>query len=145
MTRLPLDFEIRDRLLDDAQVVFVGGLQNFLDVQRPRLAEDGADRRVRIEQRLDVGVVFGSAFDAAGRTERGDERILPLHVAGALEEFNILRIRAGPAAFDEGHAEIIESLRDADFVVGRKREAFGLGAVTQGGVVDLDICIRSLK
>ena len=43
---LAIGFEIGDRLLDDAQVVFVGGLQNFLDVQCPRFAEDGADGRV---------------------------------------------------------------------------------------------------
>ena len=45
---------------------------------------------LRIEQGLDVGIIFGSAFDAAGGTECGNERILPLHIAGALEEFNIL-------------------------------------------------------
>ena len=43
---LAVGFEIRDGLLDDAQVVFVGGLQNFLDVKRPCLAKDGADGRV---------------------------------------------------------------------------------------------------
>ena len=45
---------------------------------------------LRIKQGFDVGIVFGSAFDAAGGAERGDQRILPLHIAGALEEFNIL-------------------------------------------------------
>ena len=79
------------------------------------------------------------SFDAAGGTKRGNERIFPLHVARALEEFNVLRVGSGPAAFDEGHAEIIESLRDADFVIGRKREAFGLRPVAESRVVDLDL------
>ena len=92
MHALAVGFEIGDGIFDDAQVVFVGGLQDFLDVQRPGFAEDGADGRARIEQGFDVGVVFGSAFDAAGGAERRDQRILPFHVAGALEEFNILRI-----------------------------------------------------
>ena len=87
-------------------------------MKSPRFAEDGADGCVGIKQGFDVGIVFGSAFDTAGGTERGNERILPLHVVGALEEFNIFGIGARPAAFDECHAEVIESLRHADFVVG---------------------------
>ena len=39
-----LRFEIGQTLLDDAQVVVEGGPQHFGDVQRPRFAEDGADR-----------------------------------------------------------------------------------------------------
>ena len=37
--------QIGEALLDDAQVLFVGRAQHFGDVQRPRLADDGADRR----------------------------------------------------------------------------------------------------
>ena len=134
---LAIGFEIRNRLLDDAQIIFKCGEQNFSNVQGPRLAKDGADRRLRIEQRFDVGIIFGSAFDAAGGTEGGDQCILPLHIAGTLEEFNILWIRTGPAAFDEGDAKFIQFLRDADLVIARKREAFRLGSVAEGGVVDL--------
>ena len=131
--------QIGNGLLDDAQVVFQRGEQNIGDMQRPGLAENGADGCLRIEQRLDVGIVFGSAFDAAGGTECGDQRILPFHVAGALEEFNILGVRARPAAFDERHAEIVQFVARCGLCHWRKREAFGLGAIAQGGVVDLDI------
>ena len=37
-------------------------LQNFGDVQRPRFAEDGADRCLRIDQRFDIGIVFRSTL-----------------------------------------------------------------------------------
>ncbi len=127
---MPLDFQIGNRLLDDAQVIVQGCQQDVGNVQRPRFAKESADGRMRIDQGFDVGVVFGPAFDAAGGTEGCDERILPFEVAGALEEFNVLGVGAGPAAFDEGHAKAVEPVGDADFVVGRKREAFGLGAVS---------------
>ncbi len=55
----------------------------------PKMVQTGV---CEIEQGFDVGVVLGSAFDAAGGTERGNQRILPFHVVGALEEFNILWI-----------------------------------------------------
>ena len=134
---LAIGFEIRNRLFDDAQIIFERCEQNFPDVKSPCFAKDGADRRLRIEQRFDVGIVFGSAFDAAGGTERGDERVLPLHIAGALEEFNILRIRTRPAAFDKSDAKFIKFLRDANFVIARKREAFRLRSVAEGSVVNL--------
>ena len=125
-------------MLDEAKIIFVRCLQNFLNVQRPGFAEDSADGRLRVKQRLDVGVVFRAAFDAAGGAERSDERVLPWQVAGALEEFNILWIRSRPAAFDERDAKVIKFLRDTNLVIARKREAFGLRAVAQGGVINLD-------
>ncbi len=42
---------------------------------------------------------------------------LPRHVARALEELGVLRVRARPAALDEGDAELVEPLRDAQLVV----------------------------
>ena len=126
-------------MLDDAQVDVQGRLQNIGDVKRPRFAKDGADRRIRIEHGFDAGIVFRSAFDAASRAECRDQRVLPLYIAGALEEFHILWIRAGPAAFNERHSQFIEPLRNANFIVGRKREAFRLRSVAQSRVVDLDL------
>jgi hypothetical protein len=41
---LAIGFEIGNRMLDDAQVVFVGGLQNFFDVQvhvLPKMVQTG--------------------------------------------------------------------------------------------------------
>src|SRR5215212_5857832 len=89
---LVIGFEINNRLLDDSEIIFEGCEQYFFDVQSPGLAKDRADRGLRIEQCFDVGIAFGSAFDAASRAERGDESILPLHIPGTLEEFNILWI-----------------------------------------------------
>ena len=73
-----------------------------------------------LSKRLDVGIVLGPAFDPAGGAKRSDEGVLPLDVAGALEEFNIFGVGAGPAAFDERHAEFVQFAGHADFVVGRK-------------------------
>ena len=128
---MPLAFEIGNRLFDDAQVIFEGGQQDFGDMQRPCLAEDGADRRVRIEQGLDVGIIFRAALDPAGGTEGCDQGILPFQVAGTLEEFNIFWVRAGPAAFDEGTPRLsslcamrilslLESVKPSDWVPSRR-------------------------
>lgn len=121
--------EIRHGLLDDPEIIFERGLQNLPDMQRPCLAKNGTDRCMRIDQGLDIGVIFGAAFDAAGGAERRDQRVLPLRVAGTLEELDILWVRAGPAAFDEGHPQVIQALCYPDFVIARKREALRLGSV----------------
>src|SRR5258706_5903687 len=136
---LTIGFEIRNRLFDDSQIIFVCGEQYFLYVKSPRFAEDSADGCIRVNERFDVGIVFGSTFDAAGRAKRGNQCILPLRIAGALEEFNIFRIRTGPAALDEGYAEFIQFLCDADLVITRKCEAFRLRPIAESGVVYLDL------
>ena len=100
--------EIRDGMLDDAQIIVGRGEQDVRDVQRPRLAENGADRCPRIEQGLDVDIIFGAGFNPACSSECGNERRLPLQVTGALEELNIFRIGAGPTTFDEADPKIIE-------------------------------------
>src|SRR6266487_218900 len=111
-----VSFEIRDGLPDDSKIIFKCGKQYFLDMQSPRFAEDRADRCMRVDQCFDVSVIFGSAFYTACGTERSDEGIIPLHITGTLEEFDIFRIGARPSALDESDPQFIEFLCDADFV-----------------------------
>jgi hypothetical protein len=66
-----------------------------------------------------------------------------VHITGTLEELNVFGVGTWPAAFDEGHADLVQPFGDADLVGARKRKAFGLSPVSQGGVVDLDILIIS--
>ena len=129
--------EKRDALLDHAQVLLESGTQHLRDVHVPGLAEDRADRRFRCEQGLKLRVVLGAKLGPAGRAERRDRHVLPLQVLRALEELDVLRIRARPAAFDERHPEGIQVLRDTKLVVAGQAHAFHLRAVTQRGVVDL--------
>ena len=58
-------------------------------------------------------------------------------VSGAGEEFDVLRVGAGPAALDEVDAEVVELLSDPQLVVDGRRHALHLEAVPQGGVEDL--------
>src|SRR6266508_4316560 len=91
-----------------------------------------------IEPGLDVRVVLRPAAHAAGGAEGGHEGALPLHPAGPLEEFGVLRVRARPPALDERDAEVVEPSRDPELVLARQRDPLALRAVPQGGVVDLD-------
>ena len=56
----------------------------------------------------------------------------------ALEVLGVLRVRAREAPLDEVEAEIIEHLRDEQLVLHGEVDPFSLGAVAQGGVVELD-------
>src|SRR5207249_5171022 len=59
-------------------------------------------------------------------------------IASAREVFGVLRVARGVAAFDEIDADLIQPLRDLQLVLQREADAFTLGAVAEGGVVDLD-------
>jgi hypothetical protein len=61
-----------------------------------------------------VSVIFRTTFDAAGRAKGGDERVPPLHIAGAFEEFHILWVRTRPTTLNEGNAEFIQFLCNPD-------------------------------
>ena len=79
---------------------------------------------------------------APRRSERADLRGLEHCVLHALEEAQVLWIGAGPAALDVVDTEGVEALGDADLVLHREGHTLALGAIAEGGVVDLDL-VRS--
>ena len=64
--------------------------------------------------------------------------MFPLNIACPLEEIGIFRVGSRPTALDEGHAQLIQFPGNADFIAPGERNPFPLGAVAQGGIVDLD-------
>ena len=62
--------------------------------------------------------------------------MLQMHPMDLLEIFDGDRIGARPAALDEIDTELVQGVGDPDLVVDREVEILGLGAVTQGRIVD---------
>ena len=63
---------------------------------------------------------------------------LQLAGRGAGEELGVLGHRAGPAALDEAHPELVEQPRHGQLVADRVRDALTLGPVAQGRVEDVE-------
>jgi len=61
-----------------------------------------------------------------------------LAVRGAGEELGVLGHRAGPAALDEAHPELVEQPRDRQLVGDGVRDALALGPVAQRRVEDVE-------
>jgi hypothetical protein len=131
--------EVRDRVSDHRHVLLERGAERRGHVEVPGLAEDGDDGRARLHQRLDVAVVLRPHPGPPGGAERRDLGGLEHRVLHALEEAQVLRVGAGPAALDVVDAERVEALGDAHLVLHREGHALALGAVAEGGVVDLDL------
>ncbi len=133
-----LGLQVGHGVLDDAQVLLERGPQDLGDVERPGLPHHRAHRRPGVEERLDVGIVLGTAALAVSGAERGDQRGPPLDVPGPLEELGVLGVGARPASFDEGHTQLVQTPGHTDLVVTGQRDAFSLGPVAESGVVDLN-------
>src|SRR5262249_31818448 len=129
----------RDRVADDVEVLLQRDAQVVPDMEIPRLADDGDDRCLGAQQCLQVAVVRGAHARAAGGTERGDTCRPEPEPANAAEELLVARIRARPAAFHVVDAQVVEALGDAELVVEREADVFGLRAVAQRRVVELDL------
>jgi len=95
-------------------------------------------RGLRIQQRAHLPVVGGEHPGLAGGPE-GDKHGVPQAQlrGGAGEELGVLGHRTGPAALDEADAELVEQARHRKLVLHRVGDALGLGAVSQGGVVQV--------
>ena len=60
-----------------------------------------------------------------------------MNLLRSFEEFDVLRVRAGPASFDKGYAQLIQFAGNAQLIGAGKGNADPLGPVSQGSVVDL--------
>jgi hypothetical protein len=75
---------------------------------------------------------------AARHAEGGNLRVAPPAPGGLLEELQILRVAARPAALDVVNPEGVNPLGDAELVRDREVDAFALRAVAQGRVIEFD-------
>ena len=128
--------EVADGVSDHAQVLVEGGAQDVGDLIVPALAEYGDGRCSRLQQRQHVAVTSHIGPHLARAAEGDDARMLKPECLDALEELQILRIRARVAGLDVIDAERIESLDNLDLVFHRVGDALRLGAVSQCGIVN---------
>lgn len=102
----PLPTQERHGVADHREVLVAGRAQRTLDVPDVGLRDEGDDRCTAVEQCSHERVGRGGAPGAPGRTERRERRVLEVEVGGGPgEELGVLRVRPGPATFDEAHAE----------------------------------------
>ena len=137
--RVDVPLQEDDAVVDHLEVLRLRDAQILAHVQLPGLAEDGHDRRLRLQELADVGVVAGARADAACRAEGSDARVLQAQALGFLEERFVARIRSGPTAFDVGDTEVVEAFGDAQLVLDGEGDVLRLAAVAQRRVVDVDV------
>ena len=126
------------RLRDHREVLLARRPQHVGNVPVPRLAHERDDRRHRVEQRAQLQVVLRPRARASRRAERGQRRVAQAMRPHRGEELGVGRVCAGPPALDDGDAERVEMLGDAQLVGHREADANSLRAVAQRRVVDLE-------
>ncbi len=110
-------FQILHGLADQLQVLLFIDAERAVHVQIPALAEDANRRRLGFEQRAHVGVLIHRVLGEARGAERRQPRVLQLDILGALEEFLVLGIGVRPSALNIIDTQLIQLLRDDQFVV----------------------------
>jgi len=121
---------------DHAKIFDGGGTENFLHVKKPTFSEDGDDGGLGLEEKEDLGVVGGFDIGPAGGTEGGEFTGTPVEFSSFGKKIPILVVGTGPTAFDVVKSVGREPFGEAEFVGKGEVDAFALGTVTQGGVVD---------
>ena len=99
---------------------------------------DRDDRRLGFEQSPHARVVRRFHAPAASHAKRAETCSGEWFLNQALKELRILGIAQWVATLDEVETELIEPVGNEQFVLQRKADAFALGPVAKGRVVDLD-------
>ena len=110
-------FQVLYGFPDQQQILLFVDAQRAMDVQIPALAENRDRRGFRFEQRAHVGVLIHRVLGEARGAERGQPGVLQLHILGALEELLVLGIGVGPPALNVIDTQLVQLLRDDQFVV----------------------------
>src|SRR5256884_9904806 len=83
----------------------------------------------------EIGIVLAAAVGPPGHSEGRDLRMPEGFFADPAEKLRVLGVRARPAAFEVVDAQLVQPVRDFQFVVDRKRQALALRAIPQCRVV----------
>ena len=110
-------FQILHGFADQLQVLFFIDAERAMDVQIPALAENRHGRSFRFEQRPHVRILIHRVLGEARGAERRQPGVLQLYVFRALEELLVLRIGVRPAALNVIDTQLVQLLRDDQFVV----------------------------
>ena len=127
--------EVADAVPDHAQVFVPSRLEYPLHVQHGRLADDGHDRRLRVDQGPQVEIVFGARPGAAGHPERRHLGPPQPGLPDPTEELGVLGVRARPPALEVVDPELIQTPGDFHLVLDGKGESLALRTVAERRVV----------
>src|SRR5260370_33583557 len=97
----------------------------------PRLSENRDYWSSTRQQLRHVRVLFDRILGKASCTERSQLRVLELEALSPREKLFILGVRSRPAALNVVDTEVIELLRNHQFVVHRERNGLTLSTVAE--------------
>ena len=127
------------------EVFLVAGLEDALDLVLAGLAHKGDAGSLGGDHALDVGVGLAGEAGAAGAAEGAHPGLREGYVFELLEVGCVAGVGAGEAALDPLDAELVELLGDAHLIGDGEGDALHLGAVAEGGVVELNsVCWHGL-
>ena len=127
---------IGERVRDHLEVLVAVDLEGDVDVEVPGLADHADIARLGLQDGGQSGIVGRTAAGAARHAERRELGVLELRRVG--EEAIVCRIGARPAAFNVVNPKQVQFARNRGFVGNGEVDTLGLGAVSQGGVEEVD-------
>jgi hypothetical protein len=132
--------EERDGVGHHRQVLLQRRPQGLADVPHVGLGHQAHHRRLGVEQCPDLLVLLHADAGLAGGSEGHQLRVPELELgASAGEELGVLGQRAGPPAFDEPDADLVQQSGHRQLVGHRVAHPLALGAVAQRRVEDVEV------
>ena len=125
-----------NRVFDQLQILGERNTQCIRHLERPTLAEECNGLSSGREQFLEILIFSYRVAGFARRPERHDSRVFKGYGLDHAKEFDVLGIRAGPAALNEVHTEFIQLLRNTKLILHGETDILRLSPVPQGGIVD---------
>ena len=107
-------------------------------VQVPGLPDQAHELGARVEKVAERLGVLGRLARPSRHAERHERGGLQRLLGREREELGVARVRARPPAFNEREPDLVELVQDTQAILDRVGEVGALGAVAQGGVVQLD-------
>jgi hypothetical protein len=134
----PPVLQVAHRFFDHAQIFFGRGVQGFPHMQIPRLPEHRRRRGAGRQDQPQVFVALRGTLGPARAAKCRDAGVPPRPPPGLGEEFQILWVASRPTPFDVINPEFVQTIGEAQLVLGGQGDSRPLGPVPESRVVEGD-------
>ena len=134
----PCRFEVAHGVTNHRLIFLSGGPENFGHLKLPAFPENSNDRRLGIDEKLNLRIFFDGEIRPTRRAKGCDLGVIPGFLGRSFKKLDVFWVRSRPATFDIVHPELVETLGNSHLIQAGEEKTFALRAIAESRIVYAD-------
>ena len=134
----PCRLEIAYGVANHRLIFLSGGPKNLRHLQLPTLPENRDDRRLGIDEELNLRIFFDGKIRPTRRAKGCDLGVIPSFLGRSFKKLDIFWVRSRPATFDIVHPKLVEPLGNSHLIQAGEEKTFTLRTIAESRIIYAD-------